>query len=166
MTFLRPEGLSHPPDWKETTKGHGRIEERSLWLFRCEDDMRNYLSQVYGWPGAQWCGWLRRKRLFVSTQQTEESVHVWLAGAHFAWPLKASEAGKLLREHWAIENKVFYVRDVTMGEDRLHGRKIGYALSGIRNLALSLLRRMDFPYIPDARRHLAARSDLGLPLLL
>ena len=52
-----------------------------------------------------------------------------------------------------------------MDEDHLHGRKIGYGLSSIRNAALNLLRSLGFPYIPDARRHIAARSDLGPPLL-
>lgn len=53
-----------------------------------------------------------------------------------------------------------------MDEDRLHGRKIGYGLSSIRNAALNLLRTLGCPFIPDARRHLATRKNLGLPLLL
>ncbi len=82
------------------------------------------------------------------------------------WKLSASAAGRLLGGHWPIENKVFHVRDVTMNEDRSHARKTGYALSGLRNIALSLLTRLGYPYIPDARRYLATRPDLGFPLLL
>ena len=166
MNTLHPEGTARPPDWQATVKGHGRLEERALWLFPCAPEMQTYLAQRFGWPGVQWCGWLRRRRTVLRTGAVTESLHVWLAGAAFRWDLKAPAAAGLLRGHWTIENRVFYVRDVTMDEDRLHGRYIGYALSGIRNVALSLLRRLDYPYIPDARRHLAARPDLGLPLLL
>jgi len=72
----------------------------------------------------------------------------------------------LLRGQWSIENGVFYVRDVTMDEDRLHGRKIAAGLSGIRNTALTLLRRLvPASYIPEARRKVAAMPDYGLHLL-
>ncbi|WP_376791103.1 hypothetical protein [Thermoflexus sp.] len=64
-----------------------------------------------------------------------------------------------LRHHWGIENGVFYGRDVPMAEGRLHGRKIGDGLSRVRNAALNLLRTLSFPFIPDARRLLAARPD-------
>ncbi|MCD6289023.1 MAG: hypothetical protein J7M34_00865, partial [Anaerolineae bacterium] len=59
-----------------------------------------------------------------------------------------------------------YVRDVTMDEDRLHGRRIAAGLSGVRNVALNLLRHLvQAPYIPDARRTVAAMPDYGLHLL-
>ena len=166
MLKLAPEGLSRPPDWEETVKGHGRIDKRAVWLFACEEAMQTYLAEEFGWPGAQWCGWIRRQRTLLGSRETQEGVHVWLGGAAFIWKLSAAGAGGLLRGHWTIENKVFYVRDVTMDEDRLHARKTGYALSSLRNVALSLLRRLGYPYIPDTRRYLAARTDVGLPLLL
>lgn len=102
----------------------------------------------------------------LSSGQVEEKTHIWIAGAAFQLTLTAEQAAALLRQHWEIENGVFYVRDVSMDEDRLHGRKIGYGLSGIRNAALNFLRTLGAPYIPDARRLLSARSDLGLALLL
>lgn len=127
--------------------------------------MQAYLEEALGWPGVQWCGWLRRWRKVLASGQEEEKVHVWVGGGGFRWSLTAEQAAGYLRRHWSVENGVFYVRDVTMDEDRLHGRKIGYGLSGVRNAALNLLRTLGFPFIPDARRHLAARPDLGLALL-
>ncbi len=166
LLFQEPQGTQAPPHWERTEKGHGRIEHRRLWLYPCEQDMQAYLWERFRWPGAQWCGWLYRRRILLASQKEKITTHVWLAGAAFTWPLAPAQAAELLRGHWGIENRVFYVRDVTMDEDRLHGRKIGYGLSSIRNAALNLLRSLGFPYIPDARRHLAARTDLGLPLLL
>ncbi|HEY65772.1 MAG TPA: hypothetical protein G4O02_14500 [Caldilineae bacterium] len=57
-------------------------------------------------------------------------------------------------------------QDVTMNEDRLHGRQIAAGLSSIRNVALNLLRRLvQAPYFPDARRKVAVMLDYGLHLL-
>ena len=51
-------------------------------------------------------------------------------------------------------------------ENRLHGRRIGPALSSLRSIALTLLRLpVPAPYIPDAQRIVEARQDDGLALL-
>jgi len=93
-------------------------------------------------------------------------MHVWIAGGALEWPLSAPQAAALLRGQWGIENGVFYVRDVTMDEDRLPGRQIAAGLSGVRNVALNLLRRLvAAPSIPSARRRVAAMPDYGLGLL-
>ncbi len=91
---------------------------------------------------------------------------MWVAGAAFAWSLEVQDAAHLFRAHWTIANRVFYVRDVTMKEDRLHGRWIGLGLSSIRNVALSLLRHF-FPdeFIPDAQRKVCAMPEEGISLL-
>ena len=129
--------------------------------------MQAYLAETFGWPGVQWCGWIasRRRSLWASAWK-EETRHVWIAGGAFEWPLSAPQAAALLRGQWGIENGVFYVRDVTMDEDRLHGRQIAAGLSGVRNVALNLLRRLvAAPSIPSARRRVAAMPDYGLGLL-
>lgn len=153
--------------WRRSEKGHGRLEQREVWLVSCEADMQAYLAQEFGWVGVQWCGyiWRRRRRLHQSTW-TEERRHVWVAGAAFPWPLDAATAAALLRAYWHIENRIFYVRDVTQGEDRNHARAIGPALSGLRCLALTLLRLLvPAPYLPDAQRLVATMPDDGVALL-
>lgn len=166
LRLVRPQGMESPADWCQVEKGHGRLEERALWIVPCEPDMQAYLEEAFGWPEVQWCGWIRRRRTQLASGKEQSQALIWIAGAAFPWSLTAAQAAAHLREHWQVENGVFYVRDVTMDEDRLHGRKIGYGLSSIRNAALTFLRRMiDAPFIPDARRRLAARDDLGLPWL-
>jgi hypothetical protein len=71
-----------------------------------------------------------------------------------------------LRDHWAIENGVFRVRDVSYDEDRLHGRTIGLGLALIRNTAINLLRQQGYRFIPDGWRALASLPDRGLHLLV
>ena len=63
-----------------------------------------------------------------------------------------------------IENGVSRVRDVTFDEDRLHGRKIGFGLSGVRNVAITLLRQLGLPFIPEAQRAVAVNPVLAFAL--
>ncbi|MGQ9665762.1 MAG: hypothetical protein ACUVWB_00480 [Anaerolineae bacterium] len=80
--------------------------------------------------------------------------------------LDIQTAARYVRGHWTAENRVFYVRDVTRDEERLHGRRIGPALSSIRNMTRSLLR-LFFPglYLPDAMQFVRALPDDGFSLL-
>lgn len=154
------------PHWEQTRRRHGRLERRRVWMARCPEDLSAYLEREFGWVGVQWVGWIHRFRQRLSGGEAQEQWALWVAGAAFEWTLSAQKAAELLQGHWAIENGVFYVRDVTMDEDRLHGRKIAYGLSGIRNVCLNVLRTLGCAFIPDARRLVAARVDLGLALLL
>ena len=66
---------------------------------------------------------------------------------------------RVMRHHWWIENRLHYVRDISFGEDacRLRNPHIQHVLASLNNLALGLIRlATDFPYIPQARRYLAA----------
>ncbi len=73
-----------------------------------------------------------------------------------------------LRGHWAIENKLHYVRDVTFDEDRSQNRTAGgpQVMATLRNLAISLLRLNDEPNIASARRHHARDPQRPIKLLL
>lgn len=71
--------------------------------------------------------------------------------------LGAAEAGPerllaLARAHWAIENRLHYVRDVTFNEDRCRVRAGARALSAVRNAALGLIRSRGL-HVPEAREN-------------
>ena len=56
------------------------------------------------------------------------------------------------RRHWGIENRVHWVRDVTLGEDRCQVRT-GVApqvMATLRNMIISLIRRYGKPNIAAA----------------
>lgn len=86
-----------------------------------------------------------------------------------ASPDKASpkQLLELNRGHWSIENKSYYVRDVTFDEDRSQIRtKAGSRMMAIlRNLAISLLRMADYTNIAAATRRMAAKPHLALRLI-
>lgn len=152
-----------PPDAVEWDKGHGRIECRELWLEEC-GELGEYLEREYDWPGVKWCGIVRRRRRKLGELAWREEQGIWIAGGALEG-LRAREALEGLRGHWGIENRVFRVRDVSCDEDRLHGRKIGLGLSGLRNVMINILRAWGYRYIPDGWRAMAARFDRGLSLL-
>ena len=65
----------------------------------------------------------------------------------------------LVRGHWGIENGLFYVRDVTMGEDANRTRTGSgpQALAALRNAAISHLRLAGSDNIAASLRRNAAR---------
>lgn len=71
------------------------------------------------------------------------------------------------REHWHIENKVHYVRDVSLGEDASTVRSgaIPEVMAGLRNVALGLLHLEGWHNIAAALRHYAAKPLEALALI-
>lgn len=76
-------------------------------------------------------------------------------------PSRAGAATLLgwLRGHWGIENRLHYVRDVTLGEDanRTRSGSAPQVLAALRNLAVSKLRLEAVTNIAAALRRNAAR---------
>lgn len=157
-------GDQRPPDDVQVSKGHGRIERRELWVTPAQE-LGHYLEQDFDWPGVRLCGLIRRyRRRTHQTDWASVTTTTWIAGGNLP-DLSPDQLQSHLRSHWVIENGVFYVRDVSQDEDRLHGRTIGFSLSALRNAAINLIRQAGFRYIPDAKRILSARPDRGLALL-
>lgn len=79
---------------------------------------------------------------------------------------------RLIRGHWAIENRLHYVRDVTFGEDRSRIRK-GHGpenMALLRNLAIGLFRRSSLGrrkgvYLPTVIHAHQADPRLALALV-
>ena len=59
---------------------------------------------------------------------------------------------ELKRNHWAIENRLHYVRDVSMNEDRCRVRAGARPLAALRNLTLSIIRKLGRS-VPAAREN-------------
>ena len=71
------------------------------------------------------------------------------------------------RGHWTIENRLHYVRDETMGEDRcqVHTGTTPQVLATLRNGILTLLRYHGWSNIAEANRRYAANPQKALQLL-
>ena len=70
--------------------------------------------------------------------------------------------------HWAIEDRLHYVRDTTFDEDRCRVRTGSGAevMATLRNLAISLLRLAGWDNIAHATRHTARDVTRAANLLL
>lgn len=73
----------------------------------------------------------------------------------------------IVRGHWSIENRSHWVRDVTFDEDRSQVRtKAGpRTMATLRNIAVAVARKLEFPYVPAAIRSFARRTTLVLDAL-
>ena len=82
-----------------------------------------------------------------------------------------ADAKRLLewsRAHWGIENRLHWVRDETLGEDRSHVR-VGsgpQVMAAVRNLTLALLRRSGAANIAATLRTYAARPHAAVALIV
>jgi predicted transposase YbfD/YdcC len=70
----------------------------------------------------------------------------------------------VIRDHWGIENKCHYVRDVTFGEDAsLIGKgSAPRVMATFRNLAIAILRLHNIKDIAKGLRACARNPDLAL----
>jgi predicted transposase YbfD/YdcC len=138
-------------------KGHGRREERTLRT-------TTLLTLHEKWEGLAQGFELTHKR----TIKGETTVEV----IYGITSLKEEEADakrllRLVRGHWGIENKLHYVRDVTLGEDSCRVRKgsAPQVLAAVRNTVIHLLAGVEAPSRAAAIRRLNNHPEEALALL-
>jgi hypothetical protein len=160
-----PLGKLRPADLREDNKGHSRIERREVWFVNASE-LAPYLQQEWGWKNLRLVGVIRcSRRRTRDTQWRSQEITTWVCSRDPS-KITVDQVAHALRHHWTVENGVFYVRDVSYGEDRSHARLIGGVMSTIRNIAISIIRQAAYPFMTDAWADLSARPDLGLSLLL
>jgi hypothetical protein len=140
-------------------KGHGRLEIRRIWT-SC--DLDGYLDFPH------------QRQVFRIERLSEELKsgkvrHEVVFGITSLAPELASPQRllELNRGHWAIENGLHYVRDVTFAEDlsQIRTKTAPQVMASLRNLAISLLRINQHTNIAKALRHYAANPELTLALI-
>ncbi len=104
------------------------------------------------------------RRRTHDTQWRSQETTTWVCSRDPA-KITVDQVAHALRHHWSVENGLFYVRDVSYGEDRSHARLVGAVMAAIRNLAISIIRKAAYPFMTDAWADISAQPDLGLSLL-
>ncbi len=146
-----------PPRSSTRSRGHGRTEQRLIEVAPATGITFPGASQVFRLT--RYTGGLDGQR------QRKEVVH----GITNLTPIEA-DAGQLaalVRGHWAIENSIHWVRDMTYREDA-HRARTGNApavLACIRNLVTTALRLAGNLNIAAARRAAALNPSTILRLL-
>jgi predicted transposase YbfD/YdcC len=159
--------------WKQipvghTAKGraHGRIEERTLKVVTVADS-----AGGLGFPGAaQAIQVTRRTKRITAKPGRKNSWRTETVYAIVTLPAEQATPADLaawIRSHWFIENRLHWVRDVTLGED-LHQARTGtgpQVLAIARNLVISVLRLAGHDNIARALRHYGRHPDQAIALL-
>ncbi|WP_026316207.1 ISAs1 family transposase, partial [Actinokineospora enzanensis] len=72
-----------------------------------------------------------------------------------------------IRNHWHIENRLHWVRDVTYTEDASHVRtgNAPRVMASLRNLAINTLRHHGWNNIAQGLRHMSRNPHRPLTLL-
>jgi len=159
--FATAEGLATCVD---LDKGHGRIEERRMTVLREVDWLagdRRFPGELR-LPGTACL--LRAETRVESAGSTRTETRYFVSSR----ALTAAEAAAAVREHWAIENRLHWVLDVTFGDDQSRLRKGHGArnMATVRHFALNLVRAAADKRSIKSRRKLAGWSQDYLQRIL
>jgi len=154
--------LTSLPETYAQTVDHarGRTEYRYL---TASAQLNEYLD----WPHL---GQVFRLQRVVQHHQTGNITYEVLFGITSQTTDRVSPDTLLhhVRQHWHIENRLHYVRDVTFREDActIRHTKRQRLLASLNNLVIGLVRQTDFRYLPEARRYFSVNYLQALQLLL
>jgi predicted transposase YbfD/YdcC len=140
-------------------RGHGRVEQRGIKVVSVDTGIL--------FPHARQA--LQITRTTRRKDGSESSTEI--AYAVTSLPVEQATAAELacwVRGHWTVENRLHWVRDVTLGED-LSQTRTGSGprvMASLRNLAISMLRLDGATNIAQALRHHARDPLRPVKLLL
>ncbi|HET6915591.1 MAG TPA: ISAs1 family transposase [Acidimicrobiales bacterium] len=149
-----------PRGSQTTQRGHGRRATRTIKVIDA--------PALPGWPeftGAAQVAQLRRT-VTKRGKKTVEVVYVITSATHHHAPPAVLAAW--VQGHWAIENKLHWVRDVIFDEDRSHVRTrvLPRVMASLRNTALNLLRLTGHTDVAAATRHHSRHSERAITCAL
>ena len=155
-----------PVGHTSTDRAHGRIEERTAKVVTVTEQ-----AGGLGFPGAAQAIQVTRRTKRITPKpgkknpwRTETVYAIVTLPAEQATP---AELATWIRSHWFIENRLHWIRDVTLGED-LHQARTGngpHILAILRNLVISVLRLTGHDNIARALRHHGRHPDQAIALL-
>ena len=148
------------PEHVTFDRGHGRTEQRTTRVASVTGESAitfPYAAQVFR---------IRRDVGGLDGQRTTKEI------AHCITSLtpeqaSAEDLGGYIRGHWAIENRLHWVRDVCYDEDRSQVRTGSgpHVMASLRNLAISALRLGDHTNIAAGLRWTARDPSRSLKIL-
>ena len=117
---------------EDVSGGHDRIESRNCTV----SDEVAWLQQSHDWPGLQSIIRVESSTKKKGTTSSETRYYISSLSAN------AEKIAHAIRSHWAIENSLHWVLDVSFDDDHSRIRK-GFApqnMMTVKHLALNLLR--------------------------
>ena len=144
---------------RKTEHGHGRTTTRTLKAAE--------IAEGIGFPGAVQVLQLTRTATDDKTGKKHTEV-VYAVTSLSVADAKPAQIAAWLRGHWAIENRLHWVRDVTYSEDHSQIRTEGgpQVMATLRNTGISILRLTGHTNIASANRYHARDHHRPVKLLL
>jgi predicted transposase YbfD/YdcC len=146
--------------FEQIEKGHGRLERRQITT---SPDLNDYLRRDWGEVGQVF----RVQRERHSKQKSSvEVVYGWTTlSPKRCGPQRLSQ---VIRAHWAVENRLHWRRDATLGEDRCGVRfpPVAQMLAVLNSLVLSLMDLHQVANVARQRRRFASHPDEALVWVL
>lgn len=124
---------------EKSETGHGRVETRRVWV---ASNVRDLGEQLLGqWPGLRSLIMVEEKRQDLGDASGKVSIERRVFISSLKNP-SAEQAGKYIRGHWAIENKLHWRLDMCFGEDESRIRKDHGSenFSRLRRIAMNKLK--------------------------
>ena len=146
--------------YTERSKGHGRIETRTIQVAEAPDDLPDFphVAQVV--------------RIFREVDDAKTNTARSTEIAYAITNYTKEQAGRrslagAARGHWGIENGLHWVRDVTMREDssKVRSGSAPRALATMRNLVIGVLSLAGATNIAKCLRSLSRKPRLAFTLL-
>lgn len=141
----------------EIDRSKGRIVRRAIWVAPADG---------IDFPGAAQVFRIRRDTFDHEGNRLSKEIVHGVTSLHAARADPARLAA-LVRQHWAIENRGHWVRDVVWGEDDQHAYAGtgAHTMAALRNLALGLLRLAGITKIKRALQRIAADRTRIFPIM-
>lgn len=124
-------------------------------------------EQYLDFPGVAQCFKITRTRRLRERSTGQWKTTTETVCGITSLPREKADATKLMslvRAHWGIENKVFYVRDETLGEDasRVRKKSAPVIFSTLRNSVVNVLQMLGVKNRAEELRRFAANPVKAL----
>lgn len=151
--------------WKQAEtwdKGHGRLEHRQI---TCSPDLNDWFAK--DWEGIEQVFRLERTARILKTGHIRHEVVYGLSSLSMR-QAPPTRMLSLVRDHWAIENKLHYRRDGSLGEDACQTRTgpVPALLAQLNSTVLSFMDRAGVRNVARQMRYFDAHPEQALALLL
>jgi predicted transposase YbfD/YdcC len=137
---------------------HGRIETRKYTAIHNVE----WLQARHGWPGLKGVIVVESQREFAEKIERETRFYIT------STMLEANLSGPMIRDHWAIENSLHWVMDMTFRDDecRIRTENAPANFTTLHHMAHNLVRKAPGKDSLRIRRHTAAWDDDYLASLI
>lgn len=139
--------------YDESDKGHGRIEQRLCYV----SDQLDWLEQKPDWKDLKTIAMVESTVIVGNQTRTEQRYFISSLNAN------AKELAEAIRSHWAIENSLHWVLDVTLGEDSSRIRKdhAPENMAMVRHITLNLLQNAKKQFKDMSIKRLQKKAGWG-----